>query len=256
MNEKSGWSGCLDELNSVGTKFVDSLASPISLASPSERLSPDGEPQPRPYWHTGNGSGLLPGSDNHHVREGLFGGVCSMDRVGLGSDFPEKTGIFVFFYLKRVEGTGSLHEKSGTCRGIPVCTIREPSFQIRESFGVQSGIWTRPVLSPIKALKIECAHGIIGLGDVARMPNATEDDFTVEIAPQFQTHVEAALLRLQAVFPTCHFVRSSSNIVVSPCTGTSKDQLRRFVFHAIYREKIYAETLTMRQALVSAVTKQ
>ncbi|MER2535273.1 MAG: hypothetical protein ABTQ31_08920 [Rhizobiaceae bacterium] len=35
-----------------------------------------------------------------------------------------------------------------------------------------------------------------------------------------------------------------------------RDRVRRAAFHALYREKIYAETLDMRRALVGALMRQ
>ncbi|MDX8443864.1 hypothetical protein [Mesorhizobium australafricanum] len=89
---------------------------------------------------------------------------------------------------------------------------------------------------------------------MTKFPNATDGEFVVEIPLQFEKYTDAAMLRLQALYPACHLARQGGGVSVSLSAGFSEDQFRKDVLHVVYREKIYAETLVMRQALVAAVT--
>ncbi|RUW68754.1 hypothetical protein [Mesorhizobium sp. M4B.F.Ca.ET.049.02.1.2] len=91
-------------------------------------------------------------------------------------------------------------------------------------------------------------------GDMTKLPDATDVDVVVEIPPQFAKYADAAMLRLQVLYPVCRFAKQGGGISVSSSGGLAADQFRKDVLHAVYREKIYSETLTMRQALVAAVT--
>lgn len=76
----------------------------------------------------------------------------------------------------------------------------------------------------------------------------------VEIAPQFRAFVPAALLRLQVLYPSLEFSSDAALVTVSALNGFEYTEIRKSVLHAIYREKIYTETLPMRRQLVAAVT--
>lgn len=89
---------------------------------------------------------------------------------------------------------------------------------------------------------------------MTKLPDATEGEFVVEIPPQFEKYVDAAMLRLQALCPSCRFAWKGGTISIGSSGGIAEDQLRRDILHVVYREKIYVETLVMRQALVAAVT--
>jgi len=99
-----------------------------------------------------------------------------------------------------------------------------------------------------------CAtHDRVGW-ETAELPDAIESDFVVDIPPRFHEYLDAALLRIQILYPECQFSRSGCAISVRARDGHSEDRIRKTVLHAVYREKIYAKTLGMRQALVAAVT--
>lgn len=85
------------------------------------------------------------------------------------------------------------------------------------------------------------------------MPNAVELDFVVDVSPQFEKHVDSAMLRLQALYPACQFAWRDGGISIRGSSDLTEERFRKDVLHAVYREKIYAETLIMRQALVAAV---
>lgn len=93
-------------------------------------------------------------------------------------------------------------------------------------------------------------------GDMTKLPDATDVDVVVEIPPQFQKYADAAMLRLQVLYPACRLASLGGGISVISSGGFAQDQFRKDVLHVVYREKIYAETLTMRQALVAAVTSR
>lgn len=76
----------------------------------------------------------------------------------------------------------------------------------------------------------------------------------VDIPPQFETYVVTTLLRIRAQYPSYIFAEDSGVVTIRGPVGIDEDVFRKSILHAIYREKIYAETLSMRQALVSAVT--
>lgn len=76
---------------------------------------------------------------------------------------------------------------------------------------------------------------------------------TVEVDACFHPFADAALLRLRSQHPELQFHLDHSSIVVVPADADSENRLRKAVFDAVYREKIWAETLTMRQALILGV---
>ncbi|TGQ77339.1 MULTISPECIES: hypothetical protein [unclassified Mesorhizobium] len=77
---------------------------------------------------------------------------------------------------------------------------------------------------------------------------------TIEIPQNFQCFVEGALIRLQVQYPSLRFSASGHGVAVEEIPPERLDDLRKNVLHAIYREKIYSETLSLRQALIGAVT--
>jgi hypothetical protein len=77
---------------------------------------------------------------------------------------------------------------------------------------------------------------------------------TIEIPQDFQRFVEGALFRLQAQYPSLRFSASGQGVEVEELPPDRLDDLRKNVLHAVYREKIYSETLPLRHALIRAVT--
>lgn len=76
----------------------------------------------------------------------------------------------------------------------------------------------------------------------------------VEVPSQFEPYLAAALLRVQVLFPALTFRRNGTDIAIGVTGSAEKINVRKALLHAVYREKVYAETLSMRQDLVSAVT--
>lgn len=85
------------------------------------------------------------------------------------------------------------------------------------------------------------------------MTERCHDQVTIEIPQCFSGFVEGALVRVQAQYPALRFRAIGAGIEVSDVPETDVNQLRK-QFHAVYREKIYAETLPLRQKLIEAVT--
>ncbi|GLS29394.1 hypothetical protein GCM10007937_11020 [Mesorhizobium albiziae] len=103
-------------------------------------------------------------------------------------------------------------------------------------------------------------EGAPRVGDGHRSANRTEGcgsaAVTVEIAEAFHPYMDAAVLRLQSQHPYASFDIADHGIVVTDSAGIGDIEIRKAVLHAVYRERIYAETLSMRLALVAAVTSK
>lgn len=86
------------------------------------------------------------------------------------------------------------------------------------------------------------------------MGNCVLEKATIDIPQSFRRFVEGALLRVQIQYPALRFQVAPNGIEVAALPADHLDDLRKNVLHAVYREKIYAETLPLRQALIDAVT--
>ena len=91
-----------------------------------------------------------------------------------------------------------------------------------------------------------CVEGT-GLGPAA---------VTIDLAEIFHRYREAAILRLQSLYPTVGFAIADCGIVAMDTASINETEIRKAVLSTVYREKIYAETLPMRLALVAAVTSR
>lgn len=65
----------------------------------------------------------------------------------------------------------------------------------------------------------------------------------------------AAVARLNYIRPDWRMALSDDGIDVETSAEESAETVRREVNYAVYREKIYQETLPLRQALVEAVMR-
>jgi hypothetical protein len=78
-------------------------------------------------------------------------------------------------------------------------------------------------------------------------------EVTVKVDEPFWPFVDAALMRLRYLYPKASFDRCDGGIVVG-AARSDIDAIARDASFILYREKIYAETLPLRRALVEAVT--
>jgi hypothetical protein len=76
----------------------------------------------------------------------------------------------------------------------------------------------------------------------------------IPVSEVLQQHAEHAVVRLGYLYPKISFSCQVHTILVSSETEIDEIKIRRDVLYALYREKIYAETLSMRQALVTMVS--
>jgi hypothetical protein len=86
------------------------------------------------------------------------------------------------------------------------------------------------------------------------LPDDASLNVVVDIPPQFADYLDVALVRLQAILPDCQLAKVDRAISAHGPESLSREQVRKTILHTVYREKIYAETLPMRHALVEAVT--
>ncbi|TGS85763.1 hypothetical protein EN817_20865 [Mesorhizobium sp. M3A.F.Ca.ET.174.01.1.1] len=82
------------------------------------------------------------------------------------------------------------------------------------------------------------------------------DQVTIEIPPTLHRFVDGALLRLQSQYPNLDFRASSTGVQVAPAAALDLNDLRKQISYAVYREKIYVETLPLRRSLIEAVTSR
>jgi hypothetical protein len=76
-----------------------------------------------------------------------------------------------------------------------------------------------------------------------------------EITVAFLPYAEAAVLRIQGLYPDVSFSLDGDKITVREIDEQSVPAFRSVIAHQIYREKILVETLSLRKSLLSAVIK-
>lgn len=74
-----------------------------------------------------------------------------------------------------------------------------------------------------------------------------------EVPSLFLPYIDAALLRLQVIFPHLSFTHSENVVLVLELDAAEQAKLRTEMSHQIYRERIFTETLPMRKSLLSTV---
>ena len=77
----------------------------------------------------------------------------------------------------------------------------------------------------------------------------------VEIPDALARFVESALVRLRAQHTGIEFEICPQGIRITPSEQATSGRLYSSVLHAVYREKIYTETLPMRVALMQAILR-
>lgn len=80
---------------------------------------------------------------------------------------------------------------------------------------------------------------------------------TVEVHPSLREHREAASSRLQYLFPALRFSIEGTGFAIDGLGDAGEeDGVRREVAHALYRERVYSDTLPMRTALLETLTRK
>ena len=77
--------------------------------------------------------------------------------------------------------------------------------------------------------------------------------FTIDLSPEVSPYAASAIARLRYLRPGWTFVERDGAIEVE--ADASSQDVGREVFHAIYREKIYTETLPLRRDLFAMLAK-
>jgi hypothetical protein len=77
---------------------------------------------------------------------------------------------------------------------------------------------------------------------------------TIPVSDVLLPYTELTTVRLGYLYPKVTFTRQAQTIIASSDTEIDEIKIRRDVLYALYREKIYAETLSMRQSLVAMVS--
>ncbi|WP_420006519.1 hypothetical protein [Arenibacterium sp. LLYu02] len=71
----------------------------------------------------------------------------------------------------------------------------------------------------------------------------------ISIDPEFHPCIPAALLRLGYLYPELDFSLSNKGVTVTGSPVLDPARLEREVTYQVYREKIFQQTLPMRQSL-------
>lgn len=88
-----------------------------------------------------------------------------------------------------------------------------------------------------------------------RSPHQSTTILCIEVPEPLRGYIAPAVTRLAYLYPTVAFVIRDSVIEAKTTNHLSETLLRREVYYALYREKIFADTLDLRRALVEAVTR-
>tara|TARA_R110002124_G_scaffold132540_2_gene295106 strand:+ start:161 stop:514 length:354 start_codon:yes stop_codon:yes gene_type:complete len=87
----------------------------------------------------------------------------------------------------------------------------------------------------------------------ANMPaNST---FEISLDQEFQPFIPAAILRLSYIYPEQEFLTSEQGVTVNGTSETDPVRLEREVTYQVYREKIFQQTIPMRQGLYEILAK-
>lgn len=78
----------------------------------------------------------------------------------------------------------------------------------------------------------------------------------ITIDPVLLPYLGSALARMRYLYPDIEFVVKGNVVEVAGKANRPSAAAERDVLYALYREKIYAETLPLRRALIEAVTSK
>lgn len=74
----------------------------------------------------------------------------------------------------------------------------------------------------------------------------------IDVPKAFEPYLDAAIVRFSYLRPDVT-VEKKDSIAQLFCEVEEKENLRREFFHALYREKIYHETLPLRRAIFAGL---
>lgn len=78
----------------------------------------------------------------------------------------------------------------------------------------------------------------------------------IAVPAALREFAQPALARLGYLYPCVEFAFEDGQISASARDTVDADALKRDVLYAVYRERIYAQTLPFRKALIEAVTRR
>jgi len=78
----------------------------------------------------------------------------------------------------------------------------------------------------------------------------------ISVEGVLKSYADIAIGRLKYLYPTVHFSLIPDGIEATGDPGVSSEKLSREIHYALYREKIYAETLSMRCSLIEELTRR
>ena len=79
--------------------------------------------------------------------------------------------------------------------------------------------------------------------------------FTVKINPKYYEYIDSSIIRLAYLFADYEFKNHKSNVLIESKNTISQEQkktLQKEVNYQIYREKIYTDTLAIREGFYSS----
>jgi len=71
----------------------------------------------------------------------------------------------------------------------------------------------------------------------------------ISIDQEFHAFIPAALLRLRYIYPALEFVATEQGLMVNGTAEVDRVWFERDVTYQVYRERIFQQTLHMRQSL-------
>lgn len=75
------------------------------------------------------------------------------------------------------------------------------------------------------------------------------------VPDQLHSFMPMALIRLNYLYPDLTFSFENNDVVIRNCPVDRETLVKRDVLYTLYREKIYAETLSMRKSLFEAAMR-
>lgn len=81
------------------------------------------------------------------------------------------------------------------------------------------------------------------------MTSSLDQNAIIPIAPEFQEYIPTAILRLKYLFPDIECEPVPNGIRVVDAKGIGEARFSREIAYQVYREKIFRETLLLRQNL-------